>query len=224
MEQFLHLFENNRKWAESMRATDPGYFDRRSARQQPHFLFIGGHDSRIPSESITGTLPGEVLMHRNIANQVHPNDFNTLSVIEYAVEVLDVKHIAISGHYGCGGVHAAMGAMGHGVMDHWLHVVRELKLRHADELAALPDEQSREDRLVELNVVKQVFQLARTPIIQRAWSRGKRPIIHGMVYDSHDGLLRPLLSGLMDTETVTKAQQLPVRSYVSEIHHDTVPA
>ncbi len=224
MEQFLHLFENNRKWAESMRATDPGYFDRRSARQEPHFLFIGGHDSRIPSESITGTLPGEVLMHRNIANQVHPSDFNTLSVIEYAVEVLDVKHIAVSGHYGCGGVKAAMGPMGHGIIDHWLHVVRELKLRHADELAALPDDQSREDRLVELNVVKQVFQLARTPIIQRAWSRGKRPIIHGMVYDSHDGLLRPLISGLMDAETVAKAQTLPVRSYVSEIHHDTVPA
>lgn len=221
MEQFLHLFENNRKWADAMRASDPEYFERRSARQEPHFLFIGGHDSRIPSESITGTLPGEVLMHRNIANQVHPSDFNTLSVIEYAVEVLDVKHIAISGHYGCGGVKAAMGPMGHGIIDHWLHVVRELKLRHADELAALPDEQSREDRLVELNVVKQVFQLARTPIIQRAWTRGKRPVLHGMVYDAHDGLLRPLISGLMDSESVATAHVMPVRSYVDELHHET---
>ncbi len=224
MEQFLHLFEKNRKWADAMRESDPDYFGRRSARQEPQFLFIGGHDSRIPSESITGTKPGEVLMHRNIGNQVHPNDFNTLSVIEYAVEVLDVKHIAISGHYGCGGIRAAMGPMGHGIIDHWLHVVRELRLRHAEELDALPDDQSREDRLVELNVVKQVFQLARTPIIQRAWARGKRPILHGMVYDAHDGLLRPLISGLMDVETVAKAQPMPVRSYVSEIHHEGATA
>ena len=224
MEQFLQLFEKNRKWAESMREADPEYFERRSARQEPHFLFIGGHDSRIPSEAITGTLPGEVLMHRNIANQVHPSDFNTLAVIEYAVEVLDVKHIAVSGHYGCGGVKAAMGPMGHGIIDHWLHVVRELQFRHHDELAALPDDQSREDRMVELNVVKQVFQLARTPIIQRAWARGKRPILHGMVYDAHDGLLRPLISGLWDMDTVAKAHAQPVRSYVSEIHHETVGA
>ncbi len=224
MEQFLQLFEANHKWAESMRSADPDYFERRSQRQEPHFLFIGGHDSRIPSEAITGTLPGEVLMHRNIANQVHPSDFNTLSVIEYAVEVLDVKHIVISGHYGCGGVKAAMAPMGHGIVDHWLHMVRELQLRHHDELAELPDDQSREDRMVELNVVKQVFQLARTPIIQRAWTRGKRPILHGTVYDSHDGLLRPLISGLCDADTVARANKNPVRSYVSELHHESSPA
>ncbi len=224
MELFHALFENNRRWADEMRAADPEYFERRSARQEPHFLFIGGHDARIPSEAITGTKPGEVLMHRNIANQVHPNDFNTLSVIEYAVERLDVRHIVVSGHYGCGGVQAAMQEMGHGVMDHWLHVVRELMVRHADELAALPDETARADRLVELNVVKQVFQLARTPIIQRAWSRGKRPLLHGMVYDAHDGLLRPLISGLRDAESVAAAHGQPVKSYVSELTHDAAAA
>lgn len=222
MELFQQLFENNRQWADAMRAEDPGYFDRRSAAQQPHFLFIGGHDSRIPSEAITGTKPGEVLMHRNIANQVHPNDLNTLAVIEYAVEVLDVRHIVVSGHYGCGGVRAAMRDMGHGVIDHWLHVVREVRQQHAAELAALPDDQAREERLVELNVAKQVFQLARTPIIQRAWARGRRPIIHGTVYDTHDGLLRPLVSGLMDDASVAAALATPVPSYVTELHHEPV--
>ncbi|MEE4185745.1 MAG: carbonic anhydrase [Gammaproteobacteria bacterium] len=224
MEKYKKLFEANRTWAESMVNSDAEYFERRSQRQEPYFLFIGGHDSRIPSEAITGTQPGEILMHRNMANQVHPNDFNTLSVIEYAVEVLDVKHIVIIGHYGCGGIKAAMAPMGHGIIDHWLHVVRELHLRHRDELAALPDDQSREERLVELNVVKQVFQLARTPIIQRAWARGQRPILHGSVYDSHDGLLRPLISALMDEESLAKAHDLPVPSYVSELHHETAPA
>ncbi len=220
MQQFLKLFEANRTWAEAMLETDSEYFERRSQQQEPHFLFIGGHDSRISSETITGTLPGEILMHRNIANQVHPGDFNTLSMIEYAVEVLDVKHIAVSGHYGCGGIKAAMAPMGHGIIDHWLYMVRELQFRHRDELEALPDDQAREDRLVELNVVKQVFQLARTPIIQRAWTRGKRPILHGVVYDSHDGLLRPLVAGLMDQETMQQAHDAPVRSFVSELHHE----
>jgi carbonic anhydrase len=224
MEKYKKLFEANRAWAESMVESDPDYFERRSQRQEPYFLFIGGHDSRIASEAITGTQPGEILMHRNMANQVHPNDLNTLSVIEYAVEVLDVKHIVIIGHYGCGGIKAAMAPMGHGIIDHWLHVVRELQFRHRDELLALSDEQSREERLVELNVVKQVFQLARTPIVQRAWARGQRPILHGSVYDSHDGLLRPLISGLMDQESVAQAHDLPVRSYVAELHHEPAPA
>jgi carbonic anhydrase len=220
MELFHQLFENNRRWAEAMQSADPEYFARRAARQEPHFLFIGGHDSRVPSEAITGTKPGEVLMHRNIANQVHPSDLNTLSVVEYAVESLDVRHVVVSGHYGCGGIKAAMHSTGHGLLDHWLHVVRELRLQHDQELAALPDDQAREDRLVELNVVKQVFQLVRTPIIQRAWARGKRPIIHGMVYDARDGLLRPLVSGLCDAATVAAAERQPVTSYVSEIQHD----
>ncbi len=219
MELFHKLFEANRTWAEAMRQSDPEYFERRAATQKPHFLFIGGHDSRIPSEAITGTAPGEVLMHRNIANQVHPNDFNTLSVLEFAVEILDVKHVVISGHYGCGGIHAAMSGVGHGVLDHWLHMVRELRYRHAAELDALPDQQTREDRLVELNVVEQVFQLARTPIIQRAWSRGARPILHGMVYDVHDGHLRPLISGLSDSTAVERARREPVTSHVRELHH-----
>jgi carbonic anhydrase len=220
MRLFHQLFEDNRRWADAMLAADPDYFERRAAFQAPHFLFIGGHDARVPSEAITGTKPGEVLMHRTIANQVHPGDFNTLAVIEYAVEVLDVPHIVVSGHYGCGGIKAAMRPLGHGLLDHWLHVVRELRQAHAVELATLPDDQAREDRLVELNVAKQVEQLARTPIIQRAWSRGGRPILHGIVYDVHDGLLRPLVSGLRDNGTVTSAMAEPVPSYVTAVHHE----
>lgn len=224
MQPFLEMFEKNREWAASMLAADPGYFEALSVRQEPHFLFIGGHDARLPSQAITATAPGEVLLHRNIANQVHPSDFNTLSVVEYAVEELDVKHIAVVGHYGCGGIKASRRPMGHGVLDHWLHVVRELAVQHAAELAALPDEQARQDRLVELNAAKQVFQLARTPIVQRAWARGKRPILHALVYDVHDGLLRPLVTGVCDQQTLTAAQQQTIESHISEIRHESAMA
>ena len=196
MENYRRLFASNRAWAKSVRETDPDYFERRAASQEPQFFFIGCCDSRVAAELLTGSKPGEIFTHRNIANQAHPNDLSMLSALEYAVEFLDVKHVLVCGHYGCGGVKAATQPQGHGVVDHWLHVVRDVYRWNSGELAALPDEESRLHRLVELNVVEQVFQLSRTPIVQRAWSKGRRPILHGLVYDIHDGMLKELVTGL----------------------------
>ncbi len=205
MENYARLFANNRAWATGIRETDPAYFERRAAGQQPHFFFIGCCDSRVPAEMLTGSKPGEIFTHRNIANQAHPTDLNMLSSLEYAVEFLDVKHVLVCGHYGCGGVQAATLPQRHGVVDHWLHVVRDVYRWNADELDALPDDAARRHRLVELNVIEQVFQLSRTPIVQRAWANGRRPILHGLVYDIHDGMLKELVTGL-DGED--KARQL----------------
>jgi carbonic anhydrase len=205
MENYQRLFANNRAWAQGVRASDPDYFERRAAGQEPHFFFIGCCDSRVPAEMLTGSKPGEIFTHRNIANQAHPNDLNMLSSLEYAVEFLDVKHVLVCGHYGCGGVKAATMPQRHGVVDHWLHVVRDVYRWNAEELDAIADEEQRGHRLVELNVVEQVFQLSRTPIVQRAWAKGRRPILHGLVYDIHDGMLKELVTGL-DGED--KARQL----------------
>jgi carbonic anhydrase len=205
MKDFARIFANNRAWAEGLQKTDPGYFARRSASQEPHFFFIGCCDSRVPTEMLTGAIPGEIFTHRNIANQAHPNDLSMLSALEYAVEFLDVTHVIIMGHYGCGGVKAGMGPAGHGVVDHWLHVVRDVYRWNIDALNALPTDDARARRLVELNVVEQVFQLSRTPVVQRSWAKGRRPILHGIVYDIHDGMLKELVTGL-DGED--KARQL----------------
>ena len=196
MQDYHRLFANNRAWATSLAETDPGYFERRAATQEPHFFFIGCCDSRVPTEMLIGAIPGEIFTHRNIANQAHPNDLNMLSALEYAVEFLDVRHVLICGHYGCGGVKAATKPPGHGVVDHWLHVVRDVYRWNAEELAALPTEDARVRRLVELNVIEQVFQLSRTPVVQRSWAKGRRPILHGVVYDIHDGMLKELVTGL----------------------------
>lgn len=196
MQNYLRLYARNRTWANEMRASDPSYFERRAATQEPHFLFVGCCDSRVAAETLTGANPGEIFTHRNIANQAHPTDLNLLSALEYAIEVLDVKHVLVCGHYNCGGVRAAMEPPGHLLVDHWLQVVRDLQLRHQAELLALPNEEAKFQRLVELNVLEQVFQLSRTPCVRRAWARGRRPILHGMVYDLHDGLLKELVSGV----------------------------
>jgi len=196
MQNYQKLFANNRDWASAIRSADPEYFERRAAGQEPHFFFIGCCDSRVPAELLTGTKPGEIFTHRNIANQAHPNDLSMLAALEYAVEYLDVKHVLICGHYGCGGVKAALGPPGHGVVDHWLHVIRDVYRWNREEIDALPDIDAKTNRLVELNVMKQVFQLSRTPVVQRAWAKGRRPILHGIVYDLHDGLLKELVSGL----------------------------
>lgn len=207
MHTYERLFENNREWATGVLKTEPDYFQRRAMGQEPHFFFIGCCDSRVPAEVLTGAKPGEIFTHRNIANQAHPNDLSMLSALEYAVEFLDVKHVLICGHYACGGVKAALGPPGHGVVDHWLHVIRDVYRWNAEEIDAIPDLADRTNRLVELNVMQQVFQLTRTPVVQRAWAKGRRPILHGVVYDLRDGLLRELVSGL-DGED--KAQALQV--------------
>lgn len=198
-----------------MRAADPEYFERRAASQEPQFLFIGCCDSRVPAELLMGARPGEVFTHRNIANQAHPTDLNMLSCLEYAVEVLDVKHVIVCGHYQCGGVKAAMGRAGHMVVDHWLQNIRDLRLWHQSELTALPDDESRFMRMVELNVIEQVYHLSRTPVVQHAWAKGRRPILHGLVYDVHDGLLKELVSSVDGEDKATELRRIVNSDIVS---------
>jgi carbonic anhydrase len=168
MENLRRLFENNRAFVDQITKDDPDFFKRRAAKQEPHFLFIGCADSRVPIETLTGVAPGEMFVHRNIANQVVTSDLNLLSVLQYAVEVLDVKHVIICGHYQCGGVKAAMGEESYGLVDHWLAGVRDQVRRHQSELEAYPNDQAKFNRVVELNVLRQVYNLSRTPASQ--WS------------------------------------------------------
>jgi carbonic anhydrase len=193
MENLRRLFHNNRAIVEQITRDDPSFFERHAVKQEPHFLFIGCADSRVPIETLTGTLPGEMFVHRNIANQVMPADLNVMSVLQYAVDVLDVEHVIVCGHYQCGGVHAAMGDQSYGLVDHWLAGIRDTVRRHDSELAAYDDVSHRFKRVVELNVLRQVYNLSRTPIVLNAWHRGKRPMLHGIVYDLHDGLLKELV-------------------------------
>lgn len=193
MENLKKLFENNRQIVAEVTSKDPDYFKRRAGKQEPHFLFIGCADSRVPVETLTGVAPGEMFVHRNIANQVRSTDMNLLSVLQYAVEVLDVKHVIVCGHYQCGGVKAAMGDVSYGLVDHWLAGIRDTCSRHEQELARTTDEDARFRRVVDLNVLRQVYNLARTPIVQNAWKRGRRPMLHGVVYDIHDGFLKELV-------------------------------
>jgi carbonic anhydrase len=205
MEDLHRLFDNNRALVDRVTKDDPDFFKRKAGRQEPHFLFIGCADSRVPLETLTGVLPGEMFVHRNIANQVVPADLNLLSVLQYAVEVLDVKHVIVCGHHECGGVKAAMGEANHGLVDHWLSGIRDCMQLHKDDLDACGDGQARFDRLVELNVLRQVFNLARTPIVQNAWKRGNRPTLHGVVYGLKDGLLRPLVTEVDHADKIRMA-------------------
>jgi len=186
------LLRHNAQWAERRVKKDPEYFNRLSTLQHPDYLWIGCSDSRVPANVITGLEPGEVFVHRNVANLVHRGDLNLLSVLEFAVEALEVKHIIVCGHYGCGGVHAAMEEHRHGIIDHWLQPIRDVADSAEDELSEIKDHDKRLERLCELNIKAQVESLSRTPIIQSAWKRGKNVCIHGWVYGLHDGLLRDL--------------------------------
>jgi carbonic anhydrase len=205
MKTYLEIFQNNRQWAKHLLSTDPGFFSRHAAGQAPNFLFIGCCDSRVPIELLTGAKPGEVFTHRNIGNQVHRTDMNVLSVLDYAVSVLKVPHIIVCGHYECGGIAAAMKQPGQGIVDNWLEDLRDIHYRHAHELDLLADDDKRQRRLVELNVLEQVLSLSRTPVVQHAWEKGERPVLHGIVYDVHDGLLRELVSNI---SSETRAMEL----------------
>lgn len=196
------LLEHNVRWARQRVEEDPLYFKRLSNLQQPEFLWIGCSDSRVPANVITGLEPGEVFVHRNVGNLIHSGDINLLSVVEYAVQSLGVKHIIVCGHYGCGGVRTAMDGQRHGVVDHWLQPIRDVAETCAHELHGLADEETRLNRLCELSIARQVANLARTPILQSAWKEGRRLHIHGWVYGLNDGLLRDLkcgASGLQST-------------------------
>ena len=204
MDEYRRLIENNRRWVTEMTASDPAYFAQHVARQEPQFLFIGCSDSRVPAELLTGMEPGELFVHRNIANLVLPSDLNALSVLQYAIEVLDVEHIVVTGHYGCGGVRAALGSTAYGLVDHWLGHIRNVVRWNQRELDGIADEQKRFDRVVELNVLEQIYHLSETPSVQRAWAKGRRPLLHGLVYDLNDGLLRELVRGV-DSEAAADA-------------------
>ncbi len=186
------LLDHNAAWAKARRDEDPQYFAKLSALQRPEYLWIGCSDSRVPANVITGLEPGEVFVHRNVANLVHRGDLNLLSVLEFAVDNLEIKHIIVCGHYGCGGVKAAMDGHRHGIIDHWLQPVRDVADAGEQELNELGDKQARLNRLCELSIQSQVASLGRTPIIQSAWRRGKPLRIHGWVYGLNDGLLRDL--------------------------------
>ncbi len=189
------LLLENKAWAAEKKADDPQYFEKLSLIQTPEFLWIGCSDSRVPANEITGTQPGEIFVHRNVANLVIHTDVNLLSVLEYAVVHLKVKHVIICGHYGCGGIKAAM--TNHDfkqVLNMWLRNIKDVYRLHRDELEAISDPKKREDRLTELNVQEQVLHLAKTSIIQRAWQFTQAPQLHGWVYVLKDGLLNPIFS------------------------------
>lgn len=186
------IFENNKKWAETKRTQDPGYFDRLSAGQTPEYLWIGCSDSRIPAEQITGLEPGETFVHRNIANLVVNTDLNVMSVINYAVRHLGVKHIVVCGHYGCGGVKAAMTPKDLGLLNPWLRNIRDVYRLHEEELDAIKDEDKRYNRLVELNVTEQCRNIIKTAAVQQSYAKNEFPIVHGWVFDFKDGLLTDL--------------------------------
>jgi carbonic anhydrase len=185
------LFERNRAWAASMVADDPAFFSGLARRQTPEYLWVGCSDSRVPANQIVGLVPGDVFVHRNVANVVVHTDLNFLSVLQYAVDILHVRHVIVCGHYGCGGVSAALAGARHGLIDNWLRHVADVAEKHADELDALA-EAARVDRLCELNVVEQVGNVCHTTIVRDAWARGQSLTVHGLVYGLHDGLLRDL--------------------------------
>jgi carbonic anhydrase len=185
------LFENNRAWAKSITGRDPAFFERLCAQQSPQYLWIGCSDSRVPANEIVGLLPGEIFVHRNIANLVIHTDFNCLSVIEYAVEVLKVTDIIVCGHYGCGGVMAALRDESLGLLDNWLCHIRDIYAKHQPKFASV-DGENRANLLCELNVAEQVVNVCRTSSVQRAWARGREVCVHGVIYDLRDGLLKEL--------------------------------
>ena len=187
------LLLENKAWAAEIKADDPEYFERLSHLQTPQFLWIGCSDSRVPADKITGTQPGEIFVHRNIANLVIHTDVNLLSVLDYAVNHLQVEHVIVCGHYGCGGIKAAMTHHDYKyVLNMWLRNIKDVYRIYSEELEAISDEEKRSDRLTELNVKEQVMHLAKTSIIQRAWKMNKRPQLHGWVYGLKDGLIKPV--------------------------------
>jgi len=192
MELFDELLANNQRWVGERLAEDPEFFLRLSKVQQPEILWIGCSDSRVPANQITGLQPGEVFVHRNIANVVPREDVNSASVIQYAVTSLKVRHIIVCGHYGCGGVQAAFKDQLDDPLEIWIEHIRRIRTAHEEELAALEDDQQRWRRLCELNVLAQVDNLARLRVVRRAWEKGQKLVIHGWIYDLRDGLLNDL--------------------------------
>jgi len=204
MRALKQLFENNRTWAADMTRQDPDFFRRLSTQQSPHYLWIGCSDSRVPANQVVGLVPGEMFVHRNVANVVVHTDLNCLSAIQFAVDVLRIEHIIVCGHYSCGGILAALQDNKLGLIENWLRHVQDVRAKHQAELDALETEEKQHDRLCELNVIEQVTNLSRTTVVRDAWSRGQTLTVHGWIYDLSDGLLRDLDVSVASEEDVER--------------------
>ena len=207
MDLYNKLLENNRVWVETKLSEDPNYFSKLAGGQKPPVLWIGCADSRVPANEIIGAPPGEVFVHRNIANMVVHSDMNMLSVLDYAVNVLHVQHVIVCGHYGCGGVRAAMSHDQFGLIDNWIRHIKDVYRYHQDELEAITDMGERENRFIGLNVIEQVYDLSKTSIIQNSWKRDKSPYIHGWVYDIRNGLIKDLKVSLNENDDLPRIYQ-----------------
>lgn len=203
MKELGYLFNNNHNWSERIKAEDPTFFEKLSKQQSPEILWIGCSDSRVPANQIVDLLPGELFVHRNIANTVVHTDLNCLSVMHYAVEVLKVKHIIVCGHYGCGGVQAALGDRQFGLVDHWLRNIRDVFFHNRDQFTDEMTEADKVNLLCELNVKQQAANVSRTDIVQNAWDNGQELVVHGWIYDINDGLLKNI------ADSISSAEQIP---------------
>lgn len=192
MSSLKSLFDNNRRWAESVNTNDPKFFEKLAAQQNPEYLWIGCSDSRVPANQIVGLLPGEVFVHRNVANMVVHTDFNCLTVLQYAIEILHVKHVIVVGHYNCGGVLAAYENTDNGMINNWLRNIKDVQHVHRKRINALESKEARVDLLCELNVMTQVANVCHTSIVQNAWARNQEVNVHGWIYSLKDGLLKDL--------------------------------
>jgi carbonic anhydrase len=202
MKDLKRLLDQNRAWAENIKASEPEFFQTLAKQQSPRYLWIGCSDSRVPATQLVGMVPGDMFVHRNVANVVDHTDFNCLSVMQYAVDVLKVEHIIVCGHHGCGGIKAAMDNLQLGLIDNWLRHVQDVLHEHEALLADVKDEEQRLDRLCELNVIEQVLNVGRTTIVQSAWQRGQEVVVHGWIYGLQDGLLRDLGVAIDNAEGV----------------------
>ncbi len=203
-----HLFAQNRHWAATVKAAEPDFFQRLSQQQSPQYLWIGCSDSRVPANQIVGMAPGQIFVHRNIANVVAHSDLNCLSVLQYAVEVLKIQHIIVCGHYGCGGIRAAMENRPHGLIDNWLRHIKDVYRYHADKIDALPDETTKANALCEFNVIEQVANVCHTTVVQSAWSTGQNLAVHGWIYSISDGILRDLQVSMAGPDDIPHTHRL----------------
>jgi carbonic anhydrase len=208
MRDLKKLFEKNRIWAERLKKTDPDFFFNLSKIQDPEYLWIGCSDSRVPAVEIVDMMPGEIFVHRNIANLVVHTDLNCLSVIQYAVEVLKVKHIIVCGHYGCGGIQAAMDNKEHGLIDNWLQNIKDVYRYHQAQIESLQNEEEKIDLLCELNIVEQVANICHTTIVQRAWRNGQELAVHGWIYGLEDGILKDLNAYAKNSDKISQIHRI----------------
>jgi carbonic anhydrase len=212
MRTLSHLFQNNKVWSARIRQQDPEFFAKLSQQQSPSYLWIGCADSRVPANEIVGLLPGELFVHRNVANVVVHTDLNCLSVMQFAVDILKVRHIIVCGHYGCSGVRASLRGDKIGLSDNWLRHVQDVRQKHAESLAVVAGEAEATDRLCELNVIEQVVNVCQTTVVREAWERGQQINVHGWIYGLHDGLLRDLKTTITGVDEVAPVHQAAISS------------